>query len=206
MKFPHSGLYAITQTNNKTTEQLYAEVEAAIKGGASVIQYRDKPKPELERAQHLLALCHQYQIPLIINDDIQLARETGADGVHLGRDDNSVFEARRLLGSQAIIGVSCYNDLDKAIKMQSMNVDYVAFGRFFPSSSKPLASPAQLDTLRRAKSVLHVPVVAIGGILPDNGSQLLNAGADILAVIGGVFASEPESAARQYTALFTSES
>ena len=204
MKFPKRGLYAITQTAGKTIADVLADVEAALKGGAKVIQYRDKSPLDVQAlGSQLLQVCHRYQVPLLINDDPELALALGADGVHLGRDDQELQYARRLLGPQAIIGVSCYNDIQRAREMQANSADYIAFGRFFPSTSKPLAAPAQLETLRLAKQVLTIPVVAIGGILPENGGQLLASGADLLAVIGGVFDNgNPEAAAQAYQALF----
>lgn len=203
MKFPQRGLYAITQTEGKTIDQVVAEVDAALRGGAAVIQYRDKnPIDAPNLARRLVALCHAHQVPLLINDSAELALSVGADGVHLGKDDGNIAEARRLLGPDAIIGVSCYNDIDRAVAAVAAGANYVAFGRFFPSGSKPLAAPAAIDTLIRAKRRLRVPIVAIGGIVPGNGGQLLAAGADVLAVIGGVFDREPESAARELLRLF----
>lgn len=203
MKFPSNGLYAITQTEHKSTQRIVSEVEKVIVGGAVAVQYRDKnPKEALLLAKELVKLCHQYQVPLIINDDVELAVKIGADGVHLGKEDGSIAQARQRLGNHAIIGVSCYNDVEAAVEAQLQGADYVAFGRFYPSSSKPLAAPAELTTLQKAKQMLEVPIVAIGGILPDNGGVLLDAGADLLAVIGGLFATDPEQAARSYHALF----
>jgi len=203
MIFPNSGLYAITQTEGKQPEQVIQEVASALKGGAGVIQYRDKnPVDKVYLAKQLLQLCHQYNVPLLINDDIELACQVGADGVHLGRDDGDITAAREKLGDKAIIGVSCYDDINIAIKAETKGVDYVAFGRFFPSNSKPLALPAHTETLGLAKQKIKVPIVAIGGILPENADTLLTAGADLLAVIGGVFDSEPESSAKAYTLLF----
>lgn len=203
MKFPSSGLYAITQTENKSLEQVLAEVAAAIKGGAVVIQYRDKnPVDAVHLASELLSLCRSQNVPLLINDDVELAVKVGADGVHLGKHDGDIVQARARLGKQAIIGVSCYNNANLAIAAQQQGVNYVAFGRFFPSNSKPLAAPAQIETLQEAKAKITIPIVAIGGILPENGKILLNAGADLLAVIGGVFDKEVENSARAYQALF----
>lgn len=200
---PSRGLYAITQPENRTISQVVNDVEAALRGGANVIQYRDKnPVDARQLAGQLLTICHAYDVPLLINDSIELALAVGADGVHLGRDDGDLVEARHLLGPSAIIGVSCYNDVEKAQSMAAASADYVAFGRFFPSGSKPLAAPAEVISLQRAKQSIDVPIVAIGGILPENGGTLLVAGADLLAVIGGIFDHEPESAARAYQALF----
>lgn len=204
MKFPSRGLYAITQTDNKSADTVINEVTAAIKGGAVVIQYRDKnPQDAYFLGGELLKVCHRYGIPLIINDDIELAALLGADGVHLGKDDSDLTLARNRLGPDAIVGVSCYNSLERAVAMQTQGASYVAFGRFFPSSSKPLAAPATIETLRAARYLLRIPIVAIGGILPENGSQLISAGAGLLAVIGGLFDSHPEHSASLYEALFS---
>jgi len=203
MNFPSSGLYAITQTEHKSCDTIVLEVEAALRGGAVVVQYRDKqPKDADQLASRLLKLCQHYKAPLLINDDVDLALRVGADGVHIGRDDGDIKRARQRLGEQAIIGVSCYDSVDHAQLAQNQGATYVAFGRFFPSSSKPLALPANIQTLRMAKQVLTIPIVAIGGILPENGSLLLEAGADLLAVIGGLFDDQPEQSARAYLSLF----
>ncbi|WP_411727041.1 thiamine phosphate synthase [Methyloglobulus sp.] len=206
--FPARGLYAITQTQNNQTKHksaavLFEEVVAIIRGGAVVIQYRDKnPANALFVARELVKVCQHHDVPLIINDDVELAILSKADGVHLGKDDGEIIAAKKRLGDAAIIGVSCYNSVERALAAQSLGATYVAFGRFFPSSSKPLAAPADIDTLHKAKAAIHLPIVAIGGILPENGGQLLAAGADLLAVIGGVFDHEPEQSALAYQRLF----
>ncbi len=203
MRFPARGLYAITQTDHKSTDIIVNEVIAAIKGGAVVVQYRDKnPSDAVYLASELLNVCHRANVPLLINDDVELAAKIGADGVHIGKEDGAIAQARARLGEKAIIGVSCYNCIDQAVDAERQSATYVAFGRFFPSTSKPLAAPAQLETLRQARLKISVPIVAIGGILPDNGGLLLAAGADVLAVIGGLFDSAPEQSARAYQALF----
>ncbi len=204
IRFPESGLYAITQTANKSPDAIINEVAAAIKGGAVVVQYRDKkPVDAPGLARELIKICHQHNVPLLINDDIELAALVGADGVHIGRDDGAVIQARKRLGRKAIIGVSCYDFVEQAIAAQAQGATYAAFGRFFPSNSKPLAASAHIETLRLAKRALTIPIVAIGGILPDNGGQLLAVGADLLAVIGGVFDDQPEQSARAYQTLFS---
>ena len=203
MRFPVHGLYAITQTHNKSGDTIINEVEAAIRGGAVIVQYRDKnPTDALSLAIELVKICHKHKVPLIINDDVELAASAGADGVHIGKEDGAIAHARKSLGSDAIIGVSCYNFVEQALDAQGQGATYVAFGRFYPSSSKPLAAPAKIETLQQAKRALKVPIVAIGGILPENGAELLAAGADLLAVIGGLFESQPERSARAYQALF----
>jgi thiamine-phosphate pyrophosphorylase len=206
MIFPARGLYAITQTDGKNIDTIVQEVAAAIKGGARVIQYRDKHASPAERiscASSLQSLCQAQYVPFIINDDVELAFKVKANGVHLGKDDGSITLARKQLGSNAIIGLSCYNDIALAIKAQSEGADYVAFGRFFSSGSKPLALPAQQQTLQLAKKRIQLPIVAIGGILPKNGQQLLENGADVLAVIGGIFDHSPEQSALNYQTLFS---
>jgi thiamine-phosphate pyrophosphorylase len=139
----------------------------------------------------------------IVNDDVTLAKETQADGVHLGREDASLVQARAQLGPKVIIGLSCYNELARVETAQAQGADYVAFGRFFPSRTKPRAVPANLDLLREAKKKLRIPVVAIGGITPENGASLIAAGADALAVIEGVFGqADVRAAATRYSRLF----
>jgi len=204
LSFPPSGLYAITAESHSTPEQLAQGVNAALRGGAKVIQYRAKStQNRLTEAKLLLAQCHAFQVPLIINDDVELALAIGADGVHLGKDDGSIVEARRSLGEEAIVGVSCYNSVERALEAQVLGASYVAFGRFFPSSSKPNAPCAQLETLTAAKQCLHLPIVAIGGITPNNGRLLIESGADLLAVIDGVFGtSDPEQSALAFNPLF----
>ena len=203
MRFQARGLYAITQTDNKSGDTIINDVISAIKGGAVLVQYRDKnPLDAVFLASELVKICHQYQVPLIINDDVELAARVGADGVHIGKEDGAIAQARRRLGADAIIGVSCYNFVEQALDAQNQGATYVAFGRFFPSTSKPLAAPAHIETLRQAKLLLTLPIVAIGGILPENGAPLLAAGADFFAVIGGLFESQPEQSARAYQALF----
>lgn len=203
MRFPARGLYAITQTDNKSGDAIINEVEAAIKGGAVIVQYRDKnPVDALFLARELVKICHRHKVPLLINDDIELAARASADGVHIGKEDGAIAQVKKELGKDAIIGVSCYNFVERAIEAQAQGATYVAFGRFFPSSSKPLAAPAKVETLQQAKGLLNIPIVAIGGILPENGALLLGAGADLLAVIGGLFDNQPEQSARAYQALF----
>lgn len=184
------GLYVITDPTLSPGLQLLDDVAAALKGGANIVQYRDKVSSDLDKlanAKYLQALCQQHQATFIINDDIELTKMIGADGVHIGKNDTDLHTARQQLGQQAIIGVSCYNDLDRAKTMRAQGADYVAFGRFFPSKTKPDAPQAEIDTLIQAKQQLDCPIVAIGGITADNAETLLEAGADALAVIQGVF-------------------
>jgi len=200
------GLYAITDNRLIPPGELPHRVSLAIAGGAVVIQYRDKGSAsttDIDEINSMAMLCRQQGIPLIVNDDVELAAAIGASGVHLGRDDTSLQAARARLGAEAIIGISCYNDLQRAREAVQAGADYVAFGRFYPSSSKPDAVLAEPGLLLRASSELARPVVAIGGITPANGPALLAAGASLLAAIHGVFGQpDIESAARRYATLF----
>ena len=199
------GLYAVTDNALSGTD-LVLQVAQAIQGGAVMIQYRDKSTDtgrRLWEANDLQMLCRSLRVPLIINDDIELALQCQADGVHLGKDDADIEQARARLGAQAIIGVSCYSSLQLARAAQTSGTDYVAFGSFFASPTKPDAERADLELLRAARAELHIPIATIGGITPDNGRALVDAGADLLAVISGVFGTtEVTAAARRYAELF----
>jgi thiamine-phosphate pyrophosphorylase len=203
------GLYAITDSRLSPPSQILRHVEESLQGGARIIQYRDKSKESARRekeAQGILELCQKFQALLIINDDIDLARKTKAHGVHLGQQDPPLAEARKRLGSDALIGISCYNRLELATVAAAAGADYIAFGRFFPSHSKPEAVQADLSLLVIAKRTITKPLVAIGGITPENGAPLIRAGADMLAVIQGVFGQpDIQSASRRLSALFTSQ-
>jgi thiamine-phosphate pyrophosphorylase len=181
-------------------------VKAALAGGASAIQYRNKSDDQqlrTQQAEQLLALCRAYDALLIINDDVDLARRLGADGVHLGREDMPLPEARTVLGQGALIGVSCYDSLARAIEAHGGGADYVAFGSFFPSAVKPETVRAPRELLREARGVLDLPVVAIGGITQHNAHLLIEAGADAVAVISALFhVPDTRAAAQAFAALF----
>ena len=202
MHFPERGLYAITDDSRAG---LVSRCEAVLRGGAAVLQYRDKSADHARRradAAALVALCARFRVPLIVNDDVELAAHTGAAGVHLGEHDTDIGSARRRLGPRAVIGVSCYDSLQRARELADAGADYLAFGAFHPSPTKPLARRATADLLLAARA-FGKPLVAIGGITLDNARPLLDAGADFLAVISGVFASsDPEAAAGRYVKLF----
>lgn len=199
------GLYAIADTAYLPPARLLAAAEAALRGGARVLQYRDKGSDAERRAADaaaLGALCRRYGALFIVNDDIDLARRASADGVHIGHDD-APLDAARVRAERMLLGVSCYNDLDRALAAVARGADYVAFGSFFPSRTKPQAVRAAPSLLRAAKTRLAVPLVAIGGVTPENGASLIEAGADALAVISGLFAEDDvEAAARRYAGLF----
>jgi thiamine-phosphate pyrophosphorylase len=201
-RLPKHGLYAIT---DGPRPDLLAVVEAALRGGAAMLQYRDKttdaPRRKAEATQ-LRDLCGQWQVPLIVNDDVELAQAVAAAGVHLGEDDGDLAAARARLGADAIIGMSCYDSLARARELAGMGADYLAFGAFHPSPTKPQARRATPGLLRDARA-LGVPLVAIGGITSDNARLLVDAGADFVAVVSGVFgAADPRMAAEAYTNIF----
>jgi len=200
--FPARGLYAIT--DGPRTDFIDA-CAAALKGGAAVLQYRDKTADRVRRrdeAVQLAILCAHHGVPLIVNDDVELAAQVGAAGVHLGENDADITAARNRLGRSAIIGASCYDSLQRARELAEAGADYLAFGAFFASPTKPNARHATVDLLRKAHA-LGKPLVAIGGITPDNAGSLIDAGANFIAAISGVFATtDVESAARRYANLF----
>jgi len=197
------GLYLITP-DEPDTDRLLARV-APLLHYAACLQYRNKQADTAlrrEQAEALLAQCRAEGVPMIVNDDAALAARIGADGAHLGDADGALSEARALLGPHALLGASCYDDPARARAAIAAGADHVAFGAFFPSPTKPLARRATLQTLHDT-AALGVPRVAIGGIRPDNARPLVAAGADLLAVISGVFdAPDPLAAARAYAACF----
>ena len=200
-----SGLYAVTP-DEADTEVLLAKVEGALKGGASILQYRNKPASfglQVEQAREILPLCKQYQVPLIINDSVELCLMLGADGVHIGADDGNIAEVRAQLGADKILGASCYNRFDLALNAQQAGASYVAFGACFASSTKPHAPVATLDLFSQAKAQLSIPAVAIGGISLINASSVINVGADSIAVINAIFsADDVKLSTQQFAQLF----
>ena len=203
-RWPRRGLYLLTPDRDDT-QRLCADVDAALGAGAVLLQYRNKSAPDaLQREQFraLQPICVRHDVPLIVNDDVELALEFGADGVHVGEHDAGVAAARASLGPGAIVGASCYDDLDRARAAAQAGASYLAFGAFFPSATKPNARRASLPLLHDAAS-FGLPRVAIGGITPDNAGPLLAAGADFLAVVSDVFdAPDIAAAVRRYAPLF----
>ena len=202
--FPR-GLYAVTP-DEADTHVLVDKVSAAVRGGARVVQYRNKTASPALRAEQALALkraCDAHGALLIVNDHAELAREIDAAGVHIGADDGDIATARAIVGKDKLVGVSCYKKLELGRDAEARGADYVAFGSFFLSSVKPSAVRAPLDLLREAKRTLDVPVVAIGGITIDNAPALIDAGADGVAVITALFgATDTAAAARAFSALY----
>lgn len=199
------GLYAVTP-DLADTNKLCSMVVASLRGGVSLIQYRNKSARQelrLEQASTLLDICRKHGKPLIINDHLDLCVQLDADGIHLGGEDGNLAQARTMLGRDKILGASCYNRLELALIAQSAGSDYVAFGRCFDSTTKPGSIYASLDLFSRARATLDIPIVAIGGITLENAQQVINAGADAIAVIGALFsASNIVAAAQQFSTHF----
>ena len=204
------GLYAITP-DIANTDLLLKTVEAALQGGASVLQYRNKlanQQLQTQQARALLPLCRQYNVPLIINDLVKLCLTFDADGVHLGTDDGNLTEVRARNGQNKILGASCYNRFDLALQAQAQGASYVAFGACFTSTTKPNAPKASLDLFAQAKTELIIPTVAIGGITLQNAPQLIKAGASAVAVINAIFSpsfttDDIKLASQQFSLMFT---
>lgn len=203
------GLYAITDSE-LLKGKLLPYVEAALKGGARLLQYRDKSSDDARRlreAETLRELCNRYGAALIINDDAELAARLGV-GLHLGQGDGSLSVARALLGRKAIIGGTCHAQLELAEAASKEGASYVAFGRFFNSNTKPGAPAADIELPAAAKAKINLPIVAIGGVTLDNAPELIAHGASMVAVVHGLFgadsAAEVERRARAFSALFIS--
>lgn len=202
------GLYLISNHQHAEDQHLLNDVNLALQSGAKILQYRDKSSDQekrLSQCQRLRTMTASYDCLLIINDDARLAQQVEADGVHLGQQDGNIPDARHLLGNEKIIGVSCYNNIELARQAAAEGADYIAFGRFFPSRTKPNAVQASVDLLHQASN-LQLPIVAIGGISKDNAPGLINAGADMIAVIDAVFGQRDiKTATQQFQNLFTSQ-
>jgi thiamine-phosphate pyrophosphorylase len=198
------GVYLITP-DEPDTARLLARVEPLLAAGATWLQYRNKTAGASlreDQAAALQRLCAAQGVPLIINDDVRLARSVGAAGVHLGAEDGDIAGARALLGREAIIGTSCYDSIERARTGAAAGASYVAFGAFFPTRTKVTSFRAHPDLLRQS-AALGLPRVAIGGLTPDNVGPLIAAGADLVAVVSGIFAApDPVAALRACLALF----
>jgi thiamine-phosphate pyrophosphorylase len=198
------GLYAVTP-ECPDTPRLAAMVQACVAGGAALVQYRAKHASgslALVQARALAGICRAAGVPLIVNDSVELASAVGADGVHLGRDDVSVREARIALPG-ALIGVSCYADPERARAAGRDGADYVAIGSMYASATKPRATSAPLEAIAQARAASGLPVAAIGGITLDNAAAIVAAGADMLAVISALFdAGDAGLAATRFAQLF----
>lgn len=204
------GLYAVTPDDPSATE-LLDQVERSLSAGVRLLQYRAKSAGDggvrawAEAARAIAAACRAAGARLIVNDDPVLAAEVGADGVHLGRDDGTVAEARARVG-RALVGVSCYDSLERAVQAENEGADYVAFGAMFPSRVKPAAVRASHELLSQARARLRIPIVAIGGIDLGNAAGVLRAGADAVAVISALYAApDIGTAVRDFNELIENE-
>lgn len=202
------GLYAITDSTLLADGRLLPYAEAALKGGARLLQYRDKSDSDARRlreAEALRELCERHGAKLIINDDAELAARLSV-GLHLGQEDGSLSAARALLGRKAIIGATCHSRLDLAEQAIAEGASYIAFGRFFDSNTKPGAPTATLEMLEQARRQFREPIVAIGGVNLQNAPELIARGASSIAVIHALFAAESADAverrARAFSDLF----
>jgi thiamine-phosphate pyrophosphorylase len=203
------GLYAVTH-EEKDSCVLSSQVESCIKGGARLIQYRSKTLSKIEQnkqAKKIKTICNYHKVPLIINDDIELCRILDADGVHLGENDDSLEKARLLLGPSKIIGVSCYNSIDRVKKAVDKGATYIALGACFPTITKPNAPIATLDLISLVLKEFKIPLVAIGGINLENIELLINEGVSCFALINSLFKTKDiEGTASQFSSLInTSE-
>lgn len=205
-----SGLYAITDSALMPGESLLVKTEAALRGGCRILQYRNKNANLTDRkreAELLRTLCSRYQSLLIINDDIELAQQVGADGIHIGQSDIFLTQVREQVGDKMIVGISCHDNITLALQAQQCGASYVAFGRFFESNTKPHAPAADIAVLANAKKALKIPIVAIGGITRDNAPRVIAQGTDMIAVIHDLFSPndvhEIEQRARTFAQLFS---
>ena len=185
------GLYAITP-DSADLNTLIQKTQLAIEGGAFMVQYRSKIHDrdvKMQQCAAILRLCREYDVPCIVNDDVEICRVLKADGVHLGEKDDNIAEVRHILGEDAIIGSSCYDQLNRAKQAQKEGASYVAFGAVFPTPTKPNAPRATLELLRKAKSEIQIPIVAIGGITMNNAHDVIETGIDAIAVITNLYES-----------------
>ena len=196
------GLYVIADTQSIRARDFLDTVESVLSVGTRIIQYRDKVNDLETRTvigHKLRSLTRKHKSLLIINDDIELTRDIDADGVHLGKEDHGISETGTFLGAEKIIGASCYNEYGNAVQAVADGAAYIAFGSFFTSPTKPSAPLADTGLITRAKQELNIPVCAIGGITQDNVTPLLHAGADMIAVISGIFSSSsPVRSVQEY--------
>jgi len=207
MHYLLKGLYLITDEKLIERARFSETVELAVSGGANLLQLREKNTEHREiihLGRKLLEITRKFNIPLIINDSPEIALEIGADGVHLGEDDPDIRYARELLGNDAIIGVSCYNRIERGVDAVEEGASYLAFGTPYGTPTKPGREPTSFETLKEARSRFHdIPIFAIGGIYPENAHEVLQTGIDGIAVITSVFGSDqPESSSRRLSALF----
>lgn len=199
------GLYVITDENLTPYDKVFDMVEKALKGGASIVQLRDKNNSDdflLSIAKDLKSLCHKYDAFFIVNDRLELTLKSDADGIHVGEEDIDITDIRKILKDK-IIGVSCYGDIERAILMERLSASYVAFGSFYPSPTKPKSKIVDKSVITQAKRFLTIPVCVIGGINVERAKELVNLGADMVAIINDIWtAKDIEKRAKEYKELF----
>ncbi|MBT8349366.1 MAG: thiamine phosphate synthase [Sulfurovum sp.] len=183
------GLYVITDEHLTPDENVHSYIEDALKAGASIVQYRNKTKSDdevEEVCRALQALCSQHNVPFIIDDRPHLATKIQADGIHIGKDDMPIQEARKIF-PKGIIGVSCYGSMRKAREAEEEGADYVAFGSFFPSPTKPHSGVVSLNVIQKAKEAVTIPICAIGGISQTNIGEIASTNVDMISVVSAAF-------------------
>lgn len=198
---PLDGIYLVTDTDLCAERGIEQSVSAALEGGVRMVQYRDKTEDSRRRRREagaLARICKEHGAIFLVNDDIALAAECGADGVHVGKDDATLEATRQQLGPDAIVGVSCYNEFSRAERAASAGADYVAFGSVFPSPTKPDAPHAPLTLIEQARAQLNIPVCAIGGIDQRNIQEIAASGAHLFAVITALLAADDITAAAKH--------
>ncbi|MEM7304774.1 MAG: thiamine phosphate synthase [Pseudomonadota bacterium] len=203
-----TGLYVLTDSRIYPHAQWSDRIKDCIEGGANVIQLREKHLSDAELlpfAMQLKELCQAHGVPLIINDRIELAKKICADGLHIGKKDISLSAARKYLGEDFYIGVSCYRNIYTALRAQQLGADYVAFGRLFSSQTKQDTSYCPLSIIQKAVNSLYIPVCGIGGITPKNVKQVTHSGACLIAVTDSVFnANDPKAVSKTFTGIIRS--
>ncbi|MGH7885441.1 MAG: thiamine phosphate synthase [Thermodesulfobacteriota bacterium] len=207
MKKNLKGLYVITDSKLIPRGNFIETVEFALKGGANIVQLREKDgfhDEVVELGKRLLEVTKKYNVPLIINDSPELAKAIGADGVHLGENDSDITFARKVIGEDSIIGVSCYGDIERGLEAEKDGADYLAFGTPYSTPTKPGRKPTSFETLIEAKKLITtIPIFAIGGIYPENAKDVLATGVDGIAAITSVFGSDDvEESARKLAVFF----
>ncbi|CAD7286309.1 thiamine phosphate synthase [Campylobacter suis] len=183
-----SEIYALSDDILSPDEFIINHAREILKSGIKLYQYRCKKENKNEKiALELLSLCQEFGAKFIINDDVEFAKKIGANSVHIGKDDDSLIKAREILGKDAFIGVSCYDDLDLALKAEQNGASYVAFGAVFPSLTKPNTTSVSLETIKKAKQILKIPVCVIGGINASNIAQLIELKVDYIAIVRAIY-------------------
>ncbi|MGG7072735.1 thiamine phosphate synthase [Campylobacter sp. 9BO] len=183
-----SEIYALSDDILSPDELIINHAREILKSGVKLYQYRcKKENKNVKIAQELLSLCQKFGAKFIINDDVEFAKKIGTNAVHIGKDDDSLIKAHEILGKDAFVGVSCYNDLDLALKAEQNGASYAAFGAVFPSLTKPNTTSVSLEMIKKAKQILKIPVCVIGGINASNIAQLIELQVDYIAIVRAIY-------------------